>query len=100
MRSGWATHGNKTGKTYPLYSKRECDRRIRQAIRRSKTQSFCLGNGAISKCNGTCEREHNWELLNLMTNVERLKLQAKLTCADDSFCQITSGKLYVARGAA
>lgn len=59
-------------------------------------ESFCLGTGCMEKCR-SCQHEANWATLNEMPDALRKSLQAKMQRVDESFCQISSGRLYVAR---
>ena len=56
-------------------------------------ETYCLGVGCMSKCK-TCLHEQNWQTLNQMPDTMRKTMQAGMKRQDESFCQVTSGKLY------
>ena len=53
----------------------------------------------MSKCK-TCLHEQNWQTLNQMPDAMRKTMQASMKRMDESYCQITSGKLYMPKSAA
>ncbi len=62
-------------------------------------KTYCLGVGCMSKCK-TCLHDQNWQTLNQMPDAMRKTMQAEMERMDDSFCQITSGRLYAPKAAA
>lgn len=54
---------------------------------------FCPGNGA-AKCDG-CRQEKNWQTLNQLPDVLRIKLQAQAQRINDDACILQGRPWYV-----
>lgn len=68
---------------------------LNQAEEAAKFKTYCLGVGCMSKCK-TCQHDRNWQALNEMPDALRKPMQAQMGRIDESYCQISSGQLYVA----
>lgn len=64
----------------------------------NKLTTYCLGTG-MSICN-SCQHDENWKYLNndnIILDTERLTLQKDMTRIDEAFCQLSSGKMFLAK---
>ena len=55
--------------------------------------AYCLGTG-MEKCR-TCQHDQDWKTLNQMPDALRKVTQAGMKRIDESYCQISSGMLYI-----
>lgn len=58
-------------------------------------KAYCLGVGCMTKCE-SCQFDKNWRTLNELPNELRLSMQSEMARINETACQITSGKFYIA----
>lgn len=68
---------------------------LNQAENSLEFKTYCLGVGCMTCCS-TCQHERNWQMLNELPDALRKPMQKNMRRIDESYCQISSGKLYAA----
>lgn len=67
-------------------------------MEQERVTTFCLGTGCMEKCR-TCQHDANWHTLNQLPDALRLAIQREAKRINESACQITSGRFYLAKAA-
>lgn len=61
-----------------------------------RIKTYCLGTGCMEKCR-SCQHDANWQTLNQLPDALRLSIQRQALRVNESSCQITSGRFYLAK---